>query len=150
MAKVQVAVGIETKDKTGDEALLETVVQAAVESGEDLGGVIEHFGECADGADDERDGHRGFKAFAADIAEDEEGRALGFCDELEEVATDFLGRTVGAGDGESGDWREGFGDKYALEFLGAFELLLDGPLTFVFVDGVTVDGVDDGEEEEGV
>jgi hypothetical protein len=95
-------------------------VQAAVEAGEDFGGIVEHFGEGADGADDERDGHGGFEAFAADVAEDEERGSFGFGDELEEVAAYFLSGAVGAGYGESREWRQGFGDEDSLDFLGAF------------------------------
>ena len=79
-------------------------------------------------ADDEGDGHGGFEAFAADVAEEEEVepaiRLRGH--DLEEVSADLLGGAVGAGDGEAGELGEGFGDEDALEFAGAFELLIDG------------------------
>ena len=144
------AVGREAKHEAGGEAIVEAAVEPAIEMTQHFGGTGGEFGQGAEGADDEGDGHGGGKSLAADVADDDEGGAAGKGDDLEEVAADFRGRAVAVGDGEAGDDGRGVGHEDLLDFAGRFQLHVDPALTAPLKEMVMSDGEKQGEEEDYV
>ena len=68
------AVRVDAEDEAGGEPPCVRRQHALVHGGENFAGTLRVVGERTKGADQERDGHGGGHAFAADIADDERAR----------------------------------------------------------------------------
>ena len=75
-------------------------------------------------------------------------RNIGLGDELKEISAHLLCRPVGAGDRIAIERRQRFRDEDLLQFLGAFEFLLQSTLALGLLDRVAVDGVNDRHQKK--
>ena len=101
------AAGVDAKNHARGEASLESAAEPAVELREQPGGGRIVVCQRAHGAHDQRYRHGRHEPLAADIAQNHKCRSAFQRDDLKEIAADFLSRTIGAGQREAGDDRQG-------------------------------------------